>query len=61
MGYYFDHLKEIDQEITQELDQIQVNITRTAKSPLYPGMKEVTFPPFPRMYPVADISRDVGL
>jgi hypothetical protein len=61
MGYYFDHLKEIDQEITQELDQIQVNITRTAKSPLYPGMKEVTFPPFPRMYPVTDISRDVGL
>ena len=61
MGYYFNHLKEIDQEITQELDQIQISITRTAKSPLYPGIKEVTFPPFPRMYPVTDISRDVGL
>jgi hypothetical protein len=32
MGYYFDHLKEIDQEITQEWDQIQVNITQIAKS-----------------------------
>ncbi len=61
MGYYFDHQEEINQKITQEWDQIQVNITRTAKSPLYPGMKEVTFPPFPRMYPVTDISRDVGL
>jgi transposase len=31
-------------------------------TPFYTGMREVTFsPPFPRMYPVTDISRDVGL
>ena len=62
MGYYFDHQEEIDLEITQEWDQIQVSMTRIVKSPFYTGMKEVTFPPpFPRMYPVTDISRDVGL
>jgi len=32
MGYYFDHQEEIDLEITQEWDQIQVNITQIAKS-----------------------------
>ena len=61
MGYYFNHQEEIDLEITQEWDQIQVSMTRIAKSPFYTGMKEVTFSPFPRMYPVTDISRDVGL
>ncbi len=62
MDYYFDHQEEINQKITQEWDQIQVSMTRIAKSPLYPGMKEVTFSlPFPRMHPVTDISRDVGL
>ncbi|NCR11001.1 hypothetical protein [Microcystis aeruginosa] len=62
MGYYFNHQEEIDQEITQEWDQVQVNMTRIAKLPFYPKMKEVTFsPPFPRMHPVTDISRDVGL
>jgi hypothetical protein len=61
MGYYFDHQEEINQKITQEWDQVQISITRIAKSPFYTGMKEVTFPPFPRMYPVTDISRDVGL
>ena len=50
MGYYFDHQEEIDLEITQEWDQIQVTITRIAKSPFYTGMKEVSdffsaFPP----------------
>ena len=62
MGYYFNHQEEIDLEITQEWDQVQISITRIAKSPFYTGRKEVTFsPPFPRMYPVTDISRDVGL
>ena len=62
MGYYFNHQEEIDLEITQEWDQVQVNMTRIAKLPFYPKMKEVTFsPPFPRMHPVTDISRDVGL
>ena len=35
MGYYFEHQEEIDLEITQELDQIQVSMTRIAKSPFY--------------------------
>ena len=62
MGYYFNHQEEIDLEITQEWDQIQVNITQIAKSLFYTGMEEVTFsPPLPRMHPVTDISRDVGL
>ncbi len=61
MGYYFEHQEEINWKITQEWDQIQVTITRIAKSPFYTGMREVTFPPFPRMHPVTDISRDVGL
>ncbi|TRU37183.1 MAG: hypothetical protein EWV50_12970 [Microcystis aeruginosa Ma_MB_F_20061100_S20] len=62
MGYYFEHQEEIDRQITQEWDQIQVSMTRIAKSPFYTRMKEVTFsPPSPRMHPVTDISRDVGL
>lgn len=62
MGYYFNRQEEIDGEIAQEWDQVQVNMTRIAKLPFYPKMKEVTFsPPFPRMHPVTDISRDVGL
>lgn len=62
MDYYFDYQEEIDLEITQEWDQVQISITRIAKSPFYNGMKKVTFsPPFPRMHPVTDISRDVGL
>jgi hypothetical protein len=39
MGYYFDHQEEIDQEITQEWDQVQVSMTRIAKSPFYTRMK----------------------
>lgn len=33
MGYYFDHQEEIDQEIAQEWQQVQENLTQAAKSP----------------------------
>lgn len=39
MGYYFDHQEEIDQEIRQEWQQVQENITQAAKSPFYIRMK----------------------
>ena len=39
MGYYFDHQEEIDQEITQEWDQVQTSITQRARSPFYTRMK----------------------
>jgi len=39
MGYYFDHQEEIDQEITQEWQQVQESTTRAAKSPFYTRMK----------------------
>ncbi|WP_271955349.1 hypothetical protein [Microcystis aeruginosa] len=40
MSYYFEHQEEIDQQITQEWDQIQVSMTRIAKSPFYTGRKK---------------------
>lgn len=39
MGYYFDHQEEIDQEIRQEWQQVQENITQVTKSPFYIRMK----------------------
>ncbi|MCA6575794.1 MAG: DUF433 domain-containing protein [Pseudanabaena sp.] len=39
MGYYFDHQEEIDQEIRQEWQQVQANITQAPKSPFYIRMK----------------------
>jgi len=40
MGYYFDHQEEIDQEINQEWQQVQENMTHQAtKSPFYTRMK----------------------
>lgn len=39
MGYYFDHQEEIDQEITQEWDQVQTSIAQRARSPFYTRMK----------------------
>jgi len=39
MGYYFDNQEEIDQEIRQEWQQVQENITQAAKSPFYIRMK----------------------
>lgn len=39
MGYYFDHQEEIDQEIRQEWQQVQENMTQAAKSPFYIRMK----------------------
>lgn len=39
MGYYFDHQEEIDQEISQEWQQVQDLITQTPKSPFYIRMK----------------------
>jgi Protein of unknown function (DUF433) len=39
MGYYFDHQEEIDQEISQEWQQVQENINQTAQSPFYSRMK----------------------
>jgi len=39
MGYYFDHQEEIDQEITQEWEQVQTSITQVARSPFYIRMK----------------------
>lgn len=35
MGYYFDHQEEIDQEITQEWEQVQAAMTQAAQSPFY--------------------------
>ncbi len=39
MGYYFDHQEEIDQEITQEWEQVQSVMTQGARSPFYVRMK----------------------
>ena len=39
MGYYFDHQEEIDQEITQEWEQVQDSVTKAARSPFYTRMK----------------------
>lgn len=39
MGYYFDHQEEIDQEITQEWEQVQASITPGTRSPFYTRMK----------------------
>lgn len=39
MGYYFDHQEEIDQEITQEWEQVQTSRTQVARSPFYTRMK----------------------
>ena len=39
MGYYFDHQEEIDQEITQEWEQVQAGMTQAANSPFYTRMK----------------------
>ncbi len=39
MGYYFDHQEEIDQEIRQEWQQVQENMTQVAMSPFYVRMK----------------------
>lgn len=39
MGYYFDHQEEIDQEIRKEWQQVQDNMTQSAKSPFYIRMK----------------------
>lgn len=39
MGYYFDHQEEIDQEITQEWEQVQGNTTQVSRSPFYARMK----------------------
>ncbi len=39
MGYYFDHQEEIDQEITQEWEQVQAAMTQAFRSPFYTRMK----------------------
>ena len=39
MGYYFDHQEEIDQEITQEWEQVQTSSTQVSRSPFYTRMK----------------------
>ncbi|MEM9152395.1 MAG: DUF433 domain-containing protein [Cyanobacteria bacterium P01_F01_bin.3] len=39
MGYYFDHQKEIDQEITQEWEQVQSSMSQVARSPFCTRMK----------------------
>lgn len=39
MGYYFDHQEEIDQEITQEWEQVQADATRLVRSPFYTRIK----------------------
>ena len=39
MGYYFDHQEEIDQEITQEWEQVQTSVAQVARSPFYTRMK----------------------
>jgi hypothetical protein len=39
MGYYFDHQKEIDQEIKEEWEQAQGSISQSGRSPFYIRMK----------------------
>jgi Protein of unknown function (DUF433) len=39
MGYYFDHQEEIDQEISQEWQQVQESISQSSESPCYSRMK----------------------
>jgi len=39
MGYYFDHQEEIDQEITQEWEQVQASTTPAVRSPFHTRMK----------------------
>jgi hypothetical protein len=39
MGYYFDHQEEIDQEITQEWEQVQTSLAQVPRSPFYTRMK----------------------
>lgn len=39
MGYYFDHQEEIDQEISQEWEQVQTSTTQGVRSPFYTRMK----------------------
>jgi Protein of unknown function (DUF433) len=39
MGYYFDHQEEIDQEISQEWQQVQENMNQIAQFPFYSRMK----------------------
>jgi hypothetical protein len=39
MAYYFDHQEEIDQEITQEWEQVQASATQVVRSPFYTRMK----------------------
>jgi Protein of unknown function (DUF433) len=39
MAYYFDHQEEIDQEITQEWEQVQASATQAVRSPFYTRMK----------------------
>ena len=35
MAYYFDHQEEIDREIAEEITQIEGEMTRSARSPIY--------------------------
>jgi hypothetical protein len=39
MGYYFDHQKEIDQEIKEEWEQVQESTSQSMRSPFYIRMK----------------------
>ena len=39
MGYYFDHQKEIDQEIKEEWEQVQESTSQSVRSPFYIKMK----------------------
>jgi uncharacterized protein (DUF433 family) len=35
MAYYFDHQEEIDREIAEEIDQVEGERSRSARSPIY--------------------------
>ena len=35
MAYYFDHQDEIDREIAEEIEQVESERTRSARSPIY--------------------------
>jgi len=39
MAYYYDHQKEIDQEIQEELDQLQIQVKSQASSPILTRLK----------------------
>jgi Protein of unknown function (DUF433) len=39
MAYYFDHQEEIDREIAEEIEQVESERARSARSPIYQRLR----------------------